>query len=88
MGDSGYRSRVHIARFSSELIAFALEDAGLEAGGIAGRNAARRALVQARSKESEFSRTPRDCMQHNPTLVGEVAYTNKSFQDLKRELTH
>ncbi len=94
----GDPSRVHenTGAFISDLIVFAVEDAGLEAGGMAGRNAARRALVPAASplcqlvsssKEPDFSRTPRDCMQHNPTLVGEVAYMNESFPELKRELT-
>lgn len=94
----GDPSRVHenTGAFISDLIVFAVEDSALEAGGIAARNAARRALVPAASplcqlvsssKEPDFSRTPRDCMQHNPTLVGEVAYMNESFLELKRELT-
>ena len=37
-------------------------------------------------KEPDFSFKPSDCLQHNPTLVGEVAYQNESFSELKREL--
>lgn len=94
----GDPSRVHenTAGVITKLILYAVEDAAEEAGGIAARNAARKSLAPAASplchlvssrKEPDFSQTPDDCLQYNPTLVGEVAYHNESFPELKRELT-
>ena len=94
----GDPSRVHenTAGLFTKLILYAVADAAEEAGGIAARNAARKSLAPAasplcnlvsRRKEPDFSQTPDDCLQHNPTLVGEVAYRNETLPELKTELS-
>lgn len=73
----------------------AIKDPALETGGIAARNTAREALMPAASpliqlvsswKQPDFSLTPHNCMQHAPTLVGEVAYHNEIFSELQNKL--
>lgn len=94
----GDPSRVHetAAGYFNDLIQTQLIKAALSVGGVASMEAAGDALVSAASplfrlvnsnKEPDFSRTPRDRMDAAPTLVGEIAYHNESYAELKRELT-
>ena len=43
-------------------------------------------LVNSR-KKPDFAFCPSDCLEHNPTLVCEVAYGNESMVELRREMS-